>query len=271
MSDTALASAALRRTGVGPDGYTMELGLLNKGELELTSWQSALTMPEGASLLAREGAVVARDSGPQTYIVRPESNTPLAPSERQAVAVEVRGTTRAPITARFTAEAAGGTTVRAPLALMATVVGDGQSREADETSWPGSTTIDGDTSGPRTRPGTEVGAGGGAGGGGGGGATTRFRVSFEWENDSGGGGGAGGGMNQGSASAASGEQWAGADQQVRGDQGATGTDGRPLTDWQQYQQRYQQSSQQSSQQTNSLDGQIKDLSERVARLEGGKP
>ncbi|GGS05344.1 hypothetical protein GCM10010269_50280 [Streptomyces humidus] len=268
MSDTALASAALRRTGVGPDGYTMELGLLNKGGLELTSWQSTFTMPEGASLLAREGTVVACDLGSQAYTVRPEPSTPLAPSERRTMAVEVRGTTRAPTTARFTATAADGTTVQAPLTLMATVVGDGQSREADESTWPGSTAIDRGTSGTETKPDPgEDGTGGGLGGGGGGGATTKFRVSFEWENDSGGGGGAGGGMNQESSGAATGEQRVGADQQVQAHQGAAGADGQPLTDWQQYQQKYQQ----GSQQTDSLDGQIKELNERVAKLEGGKP
>ena len=109
--------------------------------------------------------------------------------------------------------------------------------------------------------------GGGAGGGGGGGATTKFRVSFEWENDSGGGGGAGGGMNQGSSGAAAGQYGAGADQQVQGNQGALGAGGQSPADWQKYQQKYQQ----SSQQTNSLDEQIKELSERVAKLEGGNP
>ena len=267
MGDTALASGALRRAGGEPDAYRMELGLLNKGELELTSWQSTITMPEDASVFALEGAAVARVPGTQVYTVRPEPSTPLAPSKRQTTAVEVRGTTHAPTAARFTAKAADGSRVQAPLALMAAVV-DGESREADESTWPGSTTIDRDTSRAETEADTgTVGAGGGAGGGGGGGATTKFRVSFEWENDSGGGGGAGGGMNQGSSGAAAGQYGAGADQQVQGNQGALGTGSQSPADWQKYQQKYQQ----SSQQTNSLDEQIKELSERVAKLEGGNP
>ncbi|MET8942551.1 hypothetical protein ABZX30_02865 [Streptomyces sp. NPDC004542] len=264
MSDTGLASAALRSTDSRADGYTMELGLLNKGERELTSWRATITMPEGASVVAREGTAVAHDPGSRDFTVRPEPGTPLAPSERRTTAVEVRGTTRAPAVARFTAEAADGTTVQAPVALMAAVV-DGESREADESTWPGATTTDTGPSGTEAKADTgEVGAGGGAGGGGGGGATTKFRVSFEWENDSGGGGGAGGGMNQGASGVGVGPQ-------ALGTQGAA-SDGQPTADWQQYQQKYQQSSQQSSQQTSAahpLDEQIKELGERVAKLEGG--
>ncbi|WP_234543146.1 hypothetical protein [Streptomyces shenzhenensis] len=279
MNGTTTASAALRRTRAEPTGYTMELGLLNKGGAELTSWQALITLPEGASMVAAEGAAVEGGGEPHVCVVRPRPSRPLAPSDRQIATVEVRGTTRAPTAARFTAVAADGSTVKAPVRLMAVVIADGGSREADESTWPGSTGIDRGAAGIGVEVGmSEVGAGGGAGGGGGGGATTKFRLDIEWENDSGGGGGAGGGMNRGYTGPDA-EEFVKAAQYA---QGGAGTDGQTAGNWQQYQQKYQKTGLQPDPRTNgkatrSADArtdpldEIKALSERVAKLEGRNP
>ncbi|GGK96020.1 hypothetical protein Sme01_31460 [Sphaerisporangium melleum] len=274
---TPAASAALRRTSAGPSRYVMELGLLNTGDDDLTGWQAAITLPEGAGMAAGAGAAV-EETAPGAYTVRPHPGAPLAPGHRQMVSVEVYGTLRAPTSATFSATAGDGATVQAAVAVVAAVT-DGDSREADESTWPGSTGV-----GEQAPATGNTGGGGGAGlgGGGGGGATSTFRVHIEWENDSGGGGGAGGGggVNQGGA----------------------GSDGRQGGDWQQYQNSYQNSAQDGAPasgkaganwqqqyrrgsspatggerkqaQEDPLDeikAELRALGERVADLEGGKP